>query len=95
VVQSNKRGTLTFAKPTMPNSRSTQLFINLADNSASLDPQGFAAFGEVIEGMSVVDAIYSGYGQTPDQARISSEGNAYLQANFPKLDYVRTARVVK
>jgi peptidyl-prolyl cis-trans isomerase A (cyclophilin A) len=100
VTQSNKRGTVTFAKTGMPNSRTTQLFINLQDNSGSLDPpsqQGFAPFGEVVEGMSVVDRLHSGYGGTPSeqQAQIAAEGNAFLNRTYPKLDYVRTAKVVK
>jgi len=100
VVQSNTRGKVTFAKTGAPNSRSTQLFINTADN-AGLDAQGFAPIGEVVEGMSVVDALYSGYGEGaprgagPDQGQIRTEGNAYLQREFPKLDFIKTARVVK
>jgi len=97
VKQSNKRGTLTFASqaPT-PNTRTTQLFINLADNPA-LDGMGFPPIGEVVEGMSVVDALYSAYGETPSgqQGQIAAEGNAFLNRSFPKLDFVRTARVVK
>jgi len=100
VVQSNTRGKVTFAKTGAPNSRSTQLFINTADN-AGLDAQGFAPIGEVVEGMSVVDALYSGYGEGaprgagPDQGQVRTEGNAYLQREFPKLDFIKTARVVK
>jgi peptidyl-prolyl cis-trans isomerase A (cyclophilin A) len=100
VTQPNKRGTVTFAKSGLPNSRTTQLFINLQDNSGSLNPpsqQGFAPFGEVVEGMSVVDRLYSGYGGTPSeqQAQIAAEGNAFLNRTYPKLDFVRTAKVVK
>jgi peptidyl-prolyl cis-trans isomerase A (cyclophilin A) len=96
VKQSNKRGTVTFAKTGMPNSRTTQLFINLQDN-AMLDPQGFAPIGEIVEGMSVVDRLYSGYGGQPSdqQPRIAAEGNAFLNATYPKLDFVKTAKVVK
>ena len=96
VKQSNKRGTVTFAKTGMPNSRTTQLFINLQDNSM-LDPQGFAPIGEIVEGMSVVDRLYSGYGGQPSeqQPRIAAEGNAFLNATYPKLDFVKTAKVVK
>lgn len=99
VTQTNKRGMLTFATAG-PNTRTTQLFINTADN-AGLDAQGFAPIGEVVEGMSVVDALYAGYGegaprgQGPDQGQIRAEGNAYLQRDFPKLDFIKTARVVK
>lgn len=100
VTQPNKRGTVTFAKTAMPNSRTTQLFINLQDNTAILNPpaqQGFAPFGEVVEGMSVVDRLYSGYGGTPSeqQGEIAAEGNAFLNRTYPKLDFVRTAKVVK
>jgi peptidyl-prolyl cis-trans isomerase A (cyclophilin A) len=97
VKQSNRRGTVVFAKPTMPNSRTTQLFINLQDNSSSLDPQGFAPVGEVVEGMSVVERLYSGYGGEPSeyQGRIAAEGNAFLKQSYPKLDFVKTAKVVK
>jgi cyclophilin family peptidyl-prolyl cis-trans isomerase len=97
VKQTNRRGTVTYAKSAAPNSRTTQLFINLADNSGMLDQQGFAPFGEVVEGMSVVDRLYSGYGDEPTnrQGEIGAEGNAYLSRAFPKLDFIRTAKVVK
>ena len=96
VKQSNKRGTVTFAQTPMPNTRTTQLFINL-QNNAGLDAQNFAPIGTVVEGMSVVDALYAGYGGTPSdsQPRIAAEGNAFLNRTFPKLDFVRTAKVVK
>ena len=96
VKQTNRRGTVTFAQTGMPNSRTTQLFINLQDN-AMLDPQGFAPIGEVVEGMSVVDRLYSGYGGAPSdqQPRIAAEGNAFLNQAYPKLDFVRTAKVLK
>ena len=73
---------MTFAKSAAPNSRSTQVFINFVDNT-SLDAQGFAPFGQVVEGMDVVDKLYSGYGRqnVPDQGRITAEGNAYLARN--------------
>lgn len=91
----NVRGTLVYAKPGMPNARSTQYFINLGDNTQSLDPQGFSPVGKVVSGMKVVDAIYSGYAETPEQAAIGTQGNAYLKANFPKLDYIKSAKIVK
>lgn len=94
VKQSNKRGTVTFAQTSMPNSRTTQLFINLGDN-AMLDQQRFAPIGEVVEGMSVVDALYSGYGEGPSQEQITTAGNTYLKRDFPKLDFIKSATVVK
>jgi peptidyl-prolyl cis-trans isomerase A (cyclophilin A) len=94
VKQSNQRGYLVFATAG-PNTRTTQLFINLRDNSSSLDPQGFAPFGKVSDGMDVVDHLFSGYGETPQQPLIQSQGNQYLQSQFPNLDYIRTAKVVQ
>ena len=95
VKQGNRRGTLTFAKSSMPNSRSTQLFINLTDNSAGLDPQGFSAFGEVIDGMNVVESISAKYGEKPNQMMIQEQGNAYLQPNFPEMDYIKEAYIAQ
>ncbi len=92
VTQGNTRGFVTFAKSSEPNSRTTQLFINFTDNSR-LNRQGFAPFGKVTMGMEVVDKIYSGYGEKPDQERIEKEGNAYLMKNFPKLDYIKKATI--
>jgi len=91
VKHSNTRGTLSFAAAG-PNSRTTQLFINFHDN-AQLDGMNFAPFAEVTNGMQVVDSIYKGYGETPDQGRIGAQGNAYLAHDFPKLDSIVTARV--
>lgn len=93
VKESNRSGTITFAKRG-PESRTSQVFINLADNLA-LDAQGFSPFGRVSEGMNVVDSLYSGYREAPQQNSIQMEGNAYLQSQFPQLDYIRTARVEK
>ncbi|TAK50120.1 MAG: peptidylprolyl isomerase [Xanthobacteraceae bacterium] len=99
VKQSNKRGTITYAT-SGPHSRTTQVFINFADNT-SLDRQGFAPFGQVVSGMSVVDALNAEYGEGapggrgPNQMRIQMEGNAYLNAEFPKLDGIRKATLVK
>ena len=94
VKESNRRGFVSFAKSSAPDSRSTQFFINFADNSG-LDDQGFSPFGQVVSGMEVVDKLYSGYGRTnvPDQERITAEGNAYLLKEYPKLDYVKRATI--
>jgi len=94
VKQSNKRGYLCFAARPVPNSRTTQVFINLADNGG-LDAQGFAPFGQVVSGMEVVDKFYSGYGDNgPDQGKISAEGKPYLDKGFPKLDSIKVAKIV-
>jgi peptidyl-prolyl cis-trans isomerase A (cyclophilin A) len=92
VKESNKRGYITYAKPNMPNSRSTQVFINFGDN-ANLDAQGFAPFGKVITGMNVVDKLNASYGATPgnDQGNIQAGGNAYLEKTYPKLDFIKKA----
>ena len=98
VKQSNTRGMVTFAHGG-PNTRTTQLFINYADNS-NLDAMGFPPIGQVIEGMAVVDSLYADYGEGapggagPDQGRIAAEGNAYLTRSYPRLDFVKTARIV-
>ncbi len=92
---SNKRGYVTFAKTQAPNSRTTQIFINCVDNQ-SLDRTGFTPFGIVLSGMSAIDELYSGYGEEPtgSQDRIESEGDAYLNAAFPRLDSIRKATVL-
>ncbi len=100
-LQHNVRGSVVFAKSQMANSRSTQLFINLRDNSESLDAQNFAPFGTVVSGMDIVDAIYAGYGDMPpngagpDPTQIQLEGNAYLDRLFPHLDHIKTATIEK
>lgn len=93
VKSTNTRGRITFATAG-PDTRTTQLFINYRDNSR-LDKMGFSPFGEVVEGMEVVDALYSGYGDDggPDQGKLQTQGNAYLEKDFPKLDSIKTARV--
>ncbi len=93
VKQSNTRGMVTFAMGG-PNTRTTQLFINFGDNSR-LDGQGFPPFGRVVQGMDVVDKINSEYGETPNQGQIQSQGNAYLTAQFPRLDYIKKATIVQ
>ncbi|MBI4408279.1 MAG: peptidylprolyl isomerase [Gemmatimonadetes bacterium] len=97
VTQSNTRGMVTFAMAG-PNTRTTQLFINLRDNTA-LDEMGFAPIGKVVEGMDVVDRLYAGYGEGaprgrgPDQGRMHAQGNEYLERYFPNLDFIRAAVV--
>ena len=94
VKESNKRGYVTFAQTSAPNSRSTQIFINFKDNSF-LDSQRFAPFGQVVSGMDAVDKINAEYKETPQQGRIQAEGNAYLTKEFPKMDYVKKATLAK
>ena len=99
VKASNARGTITFATAG-PDTRTTQVFINFGDNAA-LDGQGFSPFGKVVSGMEVVDSLYGGYGEGapngngPDQGRIQSQGNAYLEQDFPKLDFIKTATITE
>jgi peptidyl-prolyl cis-trans isomerase A (cyclophilin A) len=96
---SNKRGMITYAMAG-PNTRSTQFFINFGNN-ASLDSQGFAPFGEVVEGLDVVDKLYTGYGEMaeaggrgPSVDKLSHEGKAYLDKSFPMIDSIKSARVL-
>lgn len=94
VKQSNTRGMVTFAMARGGNTRTTQLFISFGDNSR-LDGDGFAPFGRVVQGMDVVDQINSEYGETPNQGTIQGQGNAYLNAQFPRLDYIKKATIVQ
>jgi peptidyl-prolyl cis-trans isomerase A (cyclophilin A) len=100
VKQHNTKGTLTYAMGG-PNTRSTEFFINLKDNTGALDSQGFAPFGTVVEGMDIVEGLYSGYGEMADmggrgprQDLAHSQGKAYLDKNFPKLDSIKSTVVV-
>jgi len=93
VTQDNAPGTLVFATAGA-NTRTTQLFINLADNTRGLGPQGFAPFAKVSSGMDVVNKIYSGYGESPDQTMIQTQGKAYLDKTFPKMDSIKSATIV-
>jgi len=96
VAEKNKRGTLTFAKTSMPNSRTTQIFINLKDNP-SLDSQGFAPFGVIDgNGMNVVEMMYDQYGDSAgmDQDAIAKGGEEYLVKKWPKLDTIKSATLV-
>jgi peptidyl-prolyl cis-trans isomerase A (cyclophilin A) len=98
VVQSNLRGYITYAMGG-PNTRTTQVFINLVDNKR-LDSMGFAAFGQVTEGMDVVDSLYSGYGEGapdghgPAQDEIEKAGKPYLDKSFPLLDSIKTTQLI-
>jgi peptidyl-prolyl cis-trans isomerase A (cyclophilin A) len=92
VTQTNRTGSVTFATAG-PNTRTTQLFINLRSNQM-LDPQGFAPFGTVVEGMNVVESFNKEYGERPDQDSIRQRGNAYLNTQFPNLDYIKKAEVL-
>ncbi|MGB0036584.1 MAG: peptidylprolyl isomerase [Candidatus Acidiferrales bacterium] len=91
VTQSNKPGYITFATAG-PNTRTTQVFISLGNNNF-LDKQGFAPFGQVTSGMDIVQGLYSGYGERPDQGAITSQGKAYIDQNFPKLDRIKKATI--
>lgn len=90
--QSNKRGYVTFARTGAPNSRGTQLFINYKDNGF-LDNQGFAPFGQVTSGMDVAEKINAEYKELPNQGSITAQGNAYLNKEFPRLDYIKSATI--
>ncbi len=97
VRRSNMRGMMTFATAG-PGTRTTQIFINYGDNNR-LDASGFAPFGQVVEGMDVVDKLYGGYGEGapngrgPEQYRLNVEGEKYLARQFPKLDKINKATV--
>jgi peptidyl-prolyl cis-trans isomerase A (cyclophilin A) len=98
VKEHNTRGKITFATAG-PNTRTTQVFINYGDNSM-LDGQGFAPFGDVVSGMDIVDKLYADYGEGapdghgPDQSMIENQGTPYLMKGFPKLDYIKSAKIV-
>ena len=98
VKQQNVKGSVTYAMGG-PNSRTTQLFINLRDNHKNLDSKGFAPIGKVVDGMDVVESLYGFYGeiapsgQGPDAGMIQQQGNEYLDAHFPRLDFIKKAIV--
>lgn len=96
VTASNTVGTITFADAG-PNTRTTQVFINLGNNAGNLDGQGFAPFGKVTTGLAVVNKLYGGYDDQPtnQQPQIASQGNSFLEKHFPKLDSVLRARIVQ
>ncbi len=98
--KSNVRGTIAFAFA-VPNGRSTQLFINLRDNSATHDAEPFVPIGRITSGMEVADSLYAGFGETSGggiraghQQRLFEEGNPYLDKNFPKLDFIKRVQVM-
>ncbi len=99
VTQSNLRGFITYAQTGRPHSRTTQVFIDYRNNSR-LDASGFAPFGEVVEGMDVVDSLYKGYGEGapegdgPNQSLVQTQGNEYLDREFPKLDRILSTQIV-
>jgi peptidyl-prolyl cis-trans isomerase A (cyclophilin A) len=99
VGQSNVKGTVAFAFAA-PNGRTTQVFFNLVDNSPGHDKEPFVVFGRVVQGLDVMDGLYDGYGESAlggiragKQEPLFTQGNGYLRAKFPKLDYIKTARV--
>jgi homoserine O-acetyltransferase len=98
---SNRRGTVAFAFKD-PNGRTTQVFVNLRDNSATHDKEPFVVFGEVEQGMEVVDSLYADYGEAAGggiraghQDPVFEGGNTYLGEKFPLLDYIKTARILR
>ena len=97
VTQKNLRGTLTFAKTSEPNSRTTEIFINLKDNTG-LDPQGFAPFGAIDDkGINVVEMFYDQYpdpAQAGEQPNMEKGGEPYIASKFPKLDTIKSASIV-
>lgn len=99
VKQSNVRGSISFATDG-PSTRTTEVFVNLVDNKR-LDARGFSPFGKVVEGMNVVDSFYSGYGEVqslggggPDPVKMATLGDEYIQRGFPRLDQIKTARII-
>jgi cyclophilin family peptidyl-prolyl cis-trans isomerase len=97
-VESNVRGTLVFAQRAEPHSRTTQLFVNLQDNTI-IDPKKFVPIGRVVSGMDVFDKLYrtdqgGRSSPKPSEQRISILGNAHLQEAFPELDYILRAKLL-
>lgn len=95
VIESNLRGTVSFASSGAPNSRSTQFFINKKDANAYLDQLKFAVFGQVVEGMDIVDQIYSGYGEPPVQSQLAAMGEPFVQRNYPRMDKIVKATILQ
>jgi peptidyl-prolyl cis-trans isomerase A (cyclophilin A) len=100
VKQGNRSGYISFAQHG-PGSRTTQVFINLANNSSLLDGKNFAAFGRVTDGMDIVDKIYGGYGEVqnlggagPDPIKMETQGDEYVQRSYPRLDQIKKATIL-
>ena len=93
VVKGNERGTVTFGKSGEPDSRSTHIFINFRDNSAGLDPQGFSAFAEVVEGLEIADSLQVTGDSTVSQDRLSSRGISYFNEVMPDGDVITKAYI--
>lgn len=100
VITPNTKGTISFARGG-PNSRGTQLFINIENNSPRLDTltfqgvSGFPVVGEIIENKEIASQLYSGYGNSPRQDSIQVHGNKYLNTNFSNLDYIKRVSIIK
>jgi cyclophilin family peptidyl-prolyl cis-trans isomerase len=94
VIESNRRGMVTFAATGAPNSRSTQFFINKKNENSYLDASRFAPFGEVVAGMEFVDQLYSGYGEPPIQGELETQGGPFIERNFPRMDKIVRASVI-
>ncbi|MEO6527292.1 MAG: peptidylprolyl isomerase [Gemmatimonadaceae bacterium] len=90
--ESNARGTLSFASDG-PGSRTHQLFVNLKNNP-KLDVQDFVPIGRVVSGLTMLDSLNDDYGESPKYHLVATLGNSYLRRMFPRLDYIKTARLV-
>ena len=93
VIKGNERGTVTYGKSGAPDSRSTHIFINYRDNSSGLDPQGFSAFAEVVEGMDIADSLQVTGDGTVAQHLLSSGGLSYFKEVMPEGDVINKAYI--
>lgn len=94
VIQTNRRGMVTFAAAGAPNTRSTQFFINKKDANTYLDELKFAPFGEIVAGMEVADQIYTGYGEPPVQDQLISQGEPFVLQNYPRMDKIIKTTII-